>query len=112
MIIPNGAIQIKRKTSGGGIDPETGYAARPTSVDWDLPIPCQYVVNKYNALATSNNEHITSASYAVLIDEQPFDGKQVRLTDSEGNVLGEFSITQIEPLRAVCQIRIWLQKAV
>ena len=108
MIIPNGTIQIKQKTSGGGIDPETGYAKRPASVDWNEPIPCQYVVNKYNALATSNNEHITSASYAVLIDEQPFEGQQVRLMDSGGKVLGEFSIIQIEPLEAVCQIRIYV----
>lgn len=108
MIIPNGTIQIKQKTSGGGIDPETGYAKRPASVDWNEPIPCQYVVNKYNALAISNNEHITSASYAVLIDEQPFEGQQVRLMDSEGKVLGEFSIIQIEPLEAVCQIRIYV----
>lgn len=108
MIIPNGTIQIKQKTSVGGIDPETGYAKRPASVDWNEPIPCQYVVNKYNALATSNNEHITSASYAVLIDEQPIEGQQVRLMDSEGKVLGEFSIIQIEPLEAVCQIRIYV----
>lgn len=108
MIIPNGTIQIKRKTSGGGIDPETGYAKRSASVDWGSPIPCQYVVNKYNALAVSANEHITSASYQVLIDEQPFDGAQVRLMDSEGKVLGEFSIIWIEPLEAVCQIRVWI----
>ena len=108
MIIPNGTIQIKQKTSGGGIDPETGYAKRPASVDWSEPIPCQYVVNKYNALATSISEHITSASYQVLIDEQPFDGQQVRLLDSKGKVLGEFSIIRTEPLEAVCQIRLWL----
>lgn len=108
MIIPNGTIQIKRKTSGGGINPETGYANRPASVDWDTPIPCQYVVNRYNALALSDNEHITSASYAVLIDEQPFEGQQARLMDSEGKVLGEFSIIQIEPLEAVCEIRLWV----
>lgn len=108
MIIPNGTIQIKRKAGGGGIDPETGYAKRPASVDWSKPIPCQYVVNKYNALATSNSEHVTLASYQVLIDEQPFDGQQVRLSDSKGKVLGEFSIIHIEPLEAVCEIRLWL----
>ena len=108
MIIPNGTIQIKRKTSGGGIDPETGYAKHPASVDWSSPIPCQYVVNKYNALSVSANEHITAASYQVLIDEQPFDGAQVRLIGREDNVLGVFSIIWIEPLEAVCQIRVWI----
>lgn len=107
MIIPNGTIEIKRKTAGG-IDPDTGYAQRSSNVDWEQPIPCQILVNKYNALATSNNEHITSAEYQVLIDEQPFVGSQVRLTVSEGRVLGEFSIIKIEPLRAVCQLAIYV----
>lgn len=107
MIIQNGTIQIKRKTVSG-IDPETGYARKPSAVDWDQPIPCQYLVNSYNALAIVNNEHVTAATYQVLIDEQPFDGQQVRLMDSEGKVLGDFSIKQIEPLRAVCEIRLWI----
>lgn len=107
MIIQNGAIQVKRKTVSG-IDPETGYAWKPSAVDWGQPIPCQYLVNSYDTLATVNNEHVTLASYQVLIDEQPFDGQQVRLTDSEGKVLGDFSIIQIEPLRAVCEIRLWI----
>ena len=93
MIIPNGTIEVKQKTCGG-IDPETGYARRSSDVVWSDPIPCQTLT--------------TSASYSVLIDEQPFDGEQVRLKDSQGKVIGEFSIIQIEPLDAVCEIRIWI----
>lgn len=107
MIIPNGTIKVKTKVSGG-IDPSTGHPIHSSSVSFGDPIPCQYIVNKYNALATSNGEHITASSYQVLIDEQTFDAEQIRLTDDTGNVIGDFSIQQIEPLKAVCEIRIWI----
>lgn len=108
MIIPNGTIEIKQKTCGG-IDPETGYPKRSSDVVWGEPIPCQTLTNKYNALALSKEGNpIISASYAVLIDEQPFEGEQVRLKDRQGKVIGEFSIIQIETLEAVCEIRIWI----
>lgn len=108
MIIPNGTIEIKQKTCGG-IDPETGYPRRSSDVVWGEPIPCQTLTNKYNSLALSKEGNpIISASYAVLIDEHPFEGEQVRLKDRQGKVIGEFSIIQIEPLEAVCEIRIWI----
>ena len=108
MIISNGTIEIKQKTCGG-IDPETGYPKRSSDVVWGEPIPCQTLTNKYNALALSKEGNpIISASYTVLIDEQPFEGEQVRLKDRQGKVIGEFSIIQIEPLEAVCEIRIWI----
>lgn len=108
MIIPNGSIEIKQKTSGG-IDLVSGYAKRSSDVAWSEPIPCQILTNKFNALALSKHGNpITSASYAVLIDERPFIGEQVRLKDGQDNIIGEFSIIQIEPLEAVCEIRIWI----
>ena len=108
MIIPNGTIEVKRKT-GGGIDPETGYAIRSSNVVWSDPIPCQAQANRYNALSFSKQgDPITLASYSVLLDEQPFEGEQLRLTDIQGKIIGEFSIIQIEPLEAVCEIRIWI----
>ena len=48
------------------------------------------------------------SAYTVLIDEQPFDGEQVRLTDRNGRRVGDFSVQRIEPLEAVCQIRLWI----
>lgn len=105
MIIQNGVIEIKTKT-GGGINPENGYPSKPESVSWGNPIPCQYSANKYNKLGKFNGEHFTVAHYAVLIEEQPFEAEQVRLKDRDGRELGEFSVIEIEPLEAVCELRI------
>lgn len=106
MIIENGTIELKQKTSGGGIDPTTGYPVKPVSVGWGDPIPCQYSANKYNNLGRVNGEHFKTAEYSVLIEEQPFDAEQLRLKDRAGNVVGEFSIIQVEPLEAVRELRI------
>lgn len=108
MIITNGTIQIKQKQAGG-IDPETGHPIKSSAAVFGEPIACQIIVNKYNALGMSQGEHATLASYQVLIDEQPFDAEQVRLTDSKtGKVIGDFSVIWVEPLEAVCEIRIWI----
>jgi len=107
MIIANGTIEVKTKTAGG-IDSDTGYAVKSANVGWGNPIECQYLVNKYNALAHTQGEPYTSASYAVLIEEQPFEAEQIRLKDKGGKVIGEFSVIQIEPLEAVCEIRVWI----
>ena len=105
MIIPNGTIEAKEKT-GGGIDPETGYAKGP-AISWSDPIPCQWTANKYDKLGRVNGEHFTVAHYSILIEERPFEGvEQIRLKDLAGNYLGEYSIMQVEPLDAVCEMRI------
>jgi len=110
MIIANGTIEIKRKTTdGAAIDPETGYPKKPEAVEWSSPIPCQYFANKYNNLGRVNGEHFKLAQYTVLIEEsKPFDAEQVRLTTLSGRVVGEFPVIQIEPLQAVCEIRIFI----
>lgn len=105
MIIENGTIETKRKFVGR-IDLKTGYPEKPTDVSWSAPIPCQYSANKYSNLGRVNGEHFKTAEYSVLIEEQPFDAEQIRLKDLSGAVVGEFSIIQIEPLPAVCEIRI------
>nr|DAT92806.1 MAG TPA: hypothetical protein [Caudoviricetes sp.] len=105
MIIQNGTIEVKRK-AGGGINLETGYPNKPAAVAWDSPIPCQYSVNKYSNLGRVNGEHFTTATYTVLIEEQPFTAEQIRLKNLAGKVIGEFSVIQVEPLNAVCELRI------
>nr|DAM65276.1 MAG TPA: hypothetical protein [Caudoviricetes sp.] len=108
MIIENGTIELKQKTtSGGGIDPNTGYPIKPSSVGWSAPIPCQYFANKYNNIGRVSGEHFKVAQYTVLIEAQPLGGaEQLRLKDRAGHTVGEFSIIQAEPLDAVCEIRI------
>lgn len=105
MIIQNGTIEVKQK-AGGGINHETGYPNKPASVTWEVPIPCQYSANKYSNLGRVNGEHFTTAAYTVLIEEQPFTAEQIRLKDLAGKVIGEFSVIQVEPLNAVCELRI------
>ncbi|MCE8584881.1 hypothetical protein K0E99_17605 [Bacteroides fragilis] len=105
MIIENGTIETKAKTVGK-IDPKTGYPSKPSDVSWSDPIPCQYSANKYNKLGRVSGEHFIRAEYSVLIEEQPFDAEQIRLKDLNGNVVGEFSVISVEPLTAVCEIRI------
>ena len=106
MIIENGTIELKQKTIGGGIDKTTGYPLKPASVSWGDPIPCQYIAKKYSNLCMVGGEHFKTAEYSVLIEEQPFDAEQIRLKDLNGNVVGEFSVISVEPLTAVCEIRI------
>lgn len=106
MIIENGTIELKRKTVTGELDPATGYPMKPRYVDWSKPIPCQYTANRYNNLGVVNGEHFKTAEYSILIEEQPFEGEQLRLKDKAGHLVGEFSIIQVEPLDAVCEIRI------
>ena len=105
MIIPNGTIQVKRKTAGG-IDPATGYPVAPTA-EWGEPVPCQWAANKFDRLGRVGGEHFTVASFSVLIEWRPLGGvEQVRLRDLAGRELGEFSIMSVEPLEAVGQLRI------
>lgn len=105
MIIENGTIQVKQKT-GGGIDPTTGYARPSSAVSWGDPIPCQYYPNRYTNLGRVSGEHVKSAEYTVLIELQPLGAEQIRLTDNQRGLVGEFSIISAEPLEAVGQTKI------
>ena len=92
--------------TGGGTDPVTRYPVAP-EVSWSDPIPCQYIPVKHDFLAvTPQGERYTLATYTILIEERPFTAKKVRLTDRSGTVIGEFPVRSIEPLEAVCEIRL------
>lgn len=105
MIIQNGTIELKRKTAGG-INPSTGYPVASTAT-WDSPIPCQWLVNNHNNLGRSNDEHFTLAKYIILIEQtNAVDSEQLRLTNRNGKVLGEYSIISVEQLDAVQQTKI------
>ena len=59
MIIQNGTIEFKTKTVSG-IDPETGYPVKPSSVAWGEPVPCQFKAKKFNQLGIIKGEHRNS----------------------------------------------------
>lgn len=106
MIIQNGTIET-RTAAQGGTDPGTGYPVNPAETPWGSPIPCQYSAVRYDRLAKADGERATEASYSILIEEQPVDERaQLRLKDMAGKTVGEYHIRQIEPLDAVCQLRI------
>lgn len=106
MLIENGTIEVKIKT-GGGIDPKTGHPVVPAA-SWGQPIECQFRATKKDLLARSNGEPYIRASYEILIEEQPYEAEQIRLTDAWGNEKGEYSVIRIEPLLAVGKIRLWV----
>ena len=107
MIIVNGTIEVKRK-AGGGIDPTTGYPITATG-EWGEPIPCQYLQTE-NKQARLIGEAMTRRSYAILLEWHcgcyPCIKEQIRLRDCCGNVIDEFSVLSVTPLRAVDQTRI------
>lgn len=106
MIIKNGTIEVKCKDAGG-IDKVTGFPLANTNVEWGKPIPCQWQANKYNNLGKSEGGNFTVAHYSILIEsERVFTAEQIRLKDNYGNVLGEFSVIEVETLQAMCQLRI------
>lgn len=105
MIIQNGTIELRNKTAGG-INRETGHPVKPSEVSWGTPIPCQFLQNTHNYLGITSGEHFTQATYTILIEEQTIEGEQLRLKDMGGKVIGEFSVKAIEPLEAVCEIKI------
>lgn len=112
MIIENGSIKFKHKSSEGGIDPASGYAIRSVPVSWSDSIPCQYSATRFDWQAIKRGEPVTNQGYAILIEEQecileePSISEQLMLSDMGGKVIGEFSIKQIEPLTAVGMMRI------
>lgn len=108
MIIPNGTVEFKVKGEAVAIDPETGYPQKPTEALWSDPLECQFIQNSRNNLGMVNGEHFTTASYTVLLEEQPLPvSEQVRLKDMNGTLLGEFSLlAPPEPMDAVCEIKL------
>ena len=107
MIIVNGTIEVKHK-DGGGIDPTTGYPITATS-EWCDPIPCQYVPTE-DRQARSAGEAMTRRHFAIFLEDYQrctiCANEQIRLRDCCGNIIDEFSVLSVTPLRAVDQTRI------
>ena len=91
MIIENGKIQIF-SIEGGGLD-EKGNPIKPTETLGDA-IPCNWKRNSYEKNGIYEDGKFTSASYIILIDMQKFEPCRFRLSDSQGNVLGDYEVRQ------------------
>ena len=107
MIIQDGTMEFKTQVAGV-IDPETGYRSQPVSASWCDPMPCNIQTAKENLLAKAlGGEHFTEISYEVCVEEDtPTPSERVRLKDTTGKDLGEFSVQKIIPLEAVAMKKI------
>lgn len=106
MIIQNGNIEFKHKTCGG-FDAD-GYPVKAGDIYYSEKIPCQYVYKKRDLLAKSNGNPVISTSYEVLVAMPLPEAKseQVRLTNMDGEIIGEYSVISFQPLRAVQEVKI------
>lgn len=91
MIIENGTIQIY-SVSGGGLD-ENGNPIEPTET-LEEAIPCNWKRNSYEKRGVYEDGKFTAASYIILLDMQEFEPCRFRLSDSRGNVLGDYEVRQ------------------
>lgn len=89
MIVGNGHIQIY-SISGGGVD-EGGNPVKPIETLGEK-IPCNWKRNTYQKRGTYENGVFTAASYIILVDMQEFEPCRFRLSDSKGNVLGDYEV--------------------
>lgn len=101
MIIENGYISCKIVAGGGLVD---GNPVRQSEA-WGEPIICHINTNMQNNKGLSNGNSFTVASYEVLIEEQAFDAKRIKLVKSNKD-LGEFSVLSLEVLGVVGLIKI------
>ena len=105
MIIPNGTIEFITNTAGR-LNAD-GYPVA-ASKSYGTPVPCQYKANTYNNLGKTNGETFIKAAYSILIENVPTISvtERIRLKDGDGKEIKEFPVLEVEPLDAVCQIRI------
>ncbi len=106
MIIQNGHIQFLAAT-GGGLDEVTGHPKKATETVTGNPIPCQYMSSTFDYLAETNGEHFTRRGYTILIENHhEVLSERLVLTDMSGNEIGRYSTVRVDPLDAVCEIKI------
>lgn len=107
MIIPNGTIEFITNAPGG-LD-ANGYPVQ-SGKTYGPEVPCQYIANNRNTLGRTNGENFIRASYQILIEWLDFSSlgktERLRLKSRSGNEIGEYPVLNIEPLDAVCQLRI------
>lgn len=106
MIIPNGYL-VAKHAGQSGLAPDTGYPL-PGQAERGIPVRCQYIPVRHNAQGLVQGEHVTLASYTILIESSQrgaIDSERVELRGDSGGAIGEFSILNMEELRAVQQVK-------
>lgn len=105
MIIPNGHIAFDASVAEG-VD-SLGYPI-PVVEKWGAAMECQYLPTT-NKQARANDEAITAQSYVVYVDRLlMLPSERVKLSDRQGNEVGQFSVRSVEHLDAVCQTKLVL----
>lgn len=92
MIIENGSIELREKGR---------------SSDWSLPVACQYIPKTSYIPGVSNGERAELTTYTVLIDMMDMAAfAKARLSDENGNVIGQYVIKTVEHLMAVHETKL------
>lgn len=85
----------------------TGHPQKAVESAIGEPIPCQYMSSTFDYLAESSGEHYTRKGYTILVENyEEVASERLVLTDRNGAEVGRFSIVRVDPLDAVCQIKI------
>lgn len=103
MIIPNGFIEFKRKTAKG-LDAE-GFPQKAVEA-WGCPVPCQFVPIKADLLARFGGNAAKQLSFSLYV-AMPMTAEpteELRLSDLDRKVIGQYSVVSFETLIAVQQI--------
>jgi len=90
--------------SGGGTDGNDDPI--PATESWSEPIDCNIKVNNRNNKGKYFDSSFVMASYDVLIEADDFTAARIKLEDTNGHDLGEYSIQSISPLTSVGRIKI------
>ncbi len=107
MLFTNGHIEFAR-ISGGETDPVSGYPV-PVEIEWGENVPCQFRAPKMDLKAMSaDGSAYTGVSYEILVEWQDISSERLRLYSLNGNLVGEFQMIRVMPLREVSKVKIWV----
>jgi hypothetical protein len=103
MILVNGFV-YGLLDSGAGLDQKGDPAPLPSQ--WSEPEPANIKENTRSTEGTYDGGNFTVARYTVFIDGLGFPYSRVRLTDKQGEELGEFDVQSAQKLTFVNRTKI------
>lgn len=105
MIITNGTLQAL--FSSAPKQNEWGEVEESEERRGDA-VPCQWLLPSANEQARFQTERAPSFSYVVLTEKRHFQrADRYRLSDSNGDTIGDFPVHRVEHLDAVQQVRLF-----